>query len=159
MEVRDATSAELPQAAEVLAQAFCTDPPLAFLVPSERGRLGLLRRYFRALLPLYPPRGVVQVTDDGSGAAAWVEPGRWPFTFREQLPAMPALLRVFGAHPVRAVRGVAAIQRGPGRPRERARPPAGAALVPRLHRRQARRAEPRRGLGAALVVPRARRPR
>jgi GNAT superfamily N-acetyltransferase len=112
MEVREARSADLPRAAEVLAQAFCTDPPLAFLVASARGRLGLLRRYFGALLPLYLPRGVVQVTDDGSGAAAWVEPGRWPFTFREQLPAMPTLLRVFGAHPVRAVRGVAAIERG-----------------------------------------------
>src|SRR3954468_2976640 len=113
MEGLEARSADLPQAAEVLAQAFCTDPPLAFLVPSERGRLGLLRRYFRALLPLYLPRGVVQVTDDGSGAAAWVEPGRWPFTFREQLPAMPTLVRVFGAHPARAVRGVGAVERRP----------------------------------------------
>src|SRR4051794_20781683 len=108
MEVRDATSVDLPQAAEVLAQAFSTDPPLAFLVPSERRRVPLLRRYFGALLPLYLPRGVVQITEDGDGAAAWVAPGRWPFTTREQLPAMPTLLRVFGAHPLRAIRGIEA---------------------------------------------------
>lgn len=96
----------------MLAAAFCTDPPLAWFVPDARRRRERLRRYFRALLPLYPPRGEIWTNPERTGAAVWVEPGAWPFTLRQQRSALPALARVFGPHPVRAALGVHAIERG-----------------------------------------------
>ncbi len=112
VDVRPATATDLERLAEVLAAAFCTDPPLAWFLPDAKRRPGLLRRYFRALLPLYPPRGQIWMTADRAGAAAWAEPGSWPFTTRQQVPALPALARVFSRHPLRAALGVRAIERG-----------------------------------------------
>lgn len=112
MRARPATHADVPRLAGALAAAFSGDPPLQWLVPEHGRRPVLLRRYFEALLPLYLECGQVWATEDPVGAAAWVAPGRWPLPVRRQLADAPTLLRVFGRHPVRALRGTHAIEHG-----------------------------------------------
>jgi GNAT superfamily N-acetyltransferase len=98
--------------AGALARAFAGDPPMRWFLPEAARRERVLPRYFRAVLPLYLRMGEVWTSTETHGAAAWVAPGRWPFPARSQAGVLPALLRVFGRHPVRSLRGVAAIEAG-----------------------------------------------
>jgi GNAT superfamily N-acetyltransferase len=85
---------------------------MAHLVPGPRRELRL-RRYFAQVLPVtYLSRGEVWMTEDPVGAAVWVAPGRWPPGSEETLRTAPTLLWTFGRRPVRALAGMAAIERG-----------------------------------------------
>jgi len=113
VQVRRATAEDLPRLAGVLAQAFSGDPPMSWFVPDERRRESLLQHYFGAALPkVYMRMGEVWKCEEPLGAALWVRPGRSPVTLRDELPVLPALLRTFGRRPVRAWRGLGAIERG-----------------------------------------------
>ena len=86
---------------------------MRWFIPDDARRPRALRRYFEVVLPrLYRPAGEILMTDDPVGGAAWVAPGRWPFTAREQLPVAPTLLRVFGPRPLRTLRGLRTIEHG-----------------------------------------------
>ena len=102
MPVRPATPDDHARIAATLAAAFATDPPLSFLVPDEREPR--LRRYFTALVPLYAAAGAIWTTDDGTGAALWIAPGRYPLTARETAPELPAMVGVFAPRVRRALR-------------------------------------------------------
>lgn len=98
--------------ARALAEAFAGDPPMRWFLKGARDRPTLLRGYFEAILRnLYLPLGSAWVTDEPAGASLWAPPGRFPFTAREQAPTLPALLRVFGRRPIRALAGNQAIAR------------------------------------------------
>ena len=98
--------------ARALAEAFAGDPPMRWFLKGARDRPTLLRGYFEAILrDLYLPLGSAWVTDEPAGASLWAPPGRFPFTAREQAPTLPALLRVFGRRPIRALAGNQAIAR------------------------------------------------
>lgn len=88
-----------------LAAAFDGDPPLQWFLPDARRRRGRLEHYFGAMLPLYLQHGRVWTSDDVACGAAWAAPGAWPFGLRDELRVTPAMLRVFGRHPVRALKG------------------------------------------------------
>lgn len=83
-----------------------------FLAASPR-RVALLRRYFGVVLPkLYAPHGRVWVSEQPVGAAAWLKPGAWPIPASARRAVLPAQLRTFGRHPLRAIAGQAEIDRG-----------------------------------------------
>jgi ribosomal protein S18 acetylase RimI-like enzyme len=98
--------------AGALARAFAGDPPMQWFVPGAARRERLLPGYFASVLPLHLRMGEVWTSEDPAGAAAWVAPGRWPFPPRAQAGVLGSLLRTFGRHPVRSLRGVAAIEAG-----------------------------------------------
>jgi GNAT superfamily N-acetyltransferase len=98
--------------ADALAGAFAGDPPMMWFLPEADRRERVLRRYFRAILPLHMRMGEVWTSDAPDGAAAWVAPGRWPLPGRAQAGLLPALLRVFGRHPIRSLRGLARVEAG-----------------------------------------------
>jgi ribosomal protein S18 acetylase RimI-like enzyme len=101
--VRRATRADLDTVAEVLTDAFATDPVLSWLLPPtarrQRERMRAVwqmtaKNYFAHDKPVY-------LTDDGSGAALWSPPGTWATTeWAELVP----YLRIFRRSVVRAAR-------------------------------------------------------
>ena len=92
----------------MLAAAFATDPPLAFITEGPR-QVERLRRYFADVLPKsYLPHGETWVSDDPAGAAVWLAPGHGAST----RGVRTTLLRTFGRRPVRALASLHAIERG-----------------------------------------------
>ena len=114
MSVRPASPEDIPRIADALAEAFAHDPPMMWFTPEHEHseRVERLKPYFRALVgKLHLPHGEVWVCEDPVGAAAWVEPGKWPFTTWQRRGVIPVELRTFGRHPLRTLRGVEAIER------------------------------------------------
>jgi GNAT superfamily N-acetyltransferase len=111
--VRPATEADIAKIAPALAEAFSGDPPMMWFTPEEEGRAERLVPYFEALVgKLHLVHGEVWVSEDPVGAAAWVAPGKWPFSTWQRRGVIGTELRTFGRHPVRTLRGVEAIERG-----------------------------------------------
>jgi ribosomal protein S18 acetylase RimI-like enzyme len=61
---------------------------------------------------LYAPHGRVWVSEQPIGGAAWLKPGAWPIPAATRRAVLPAQLRTFGRHPLRAIAGQAEIDRG-----------------------------------------------
>ena len=117
MTVRRATSDDVPRIAAVLAHAFAGDPPMRWVMGASPHAERRLAPYFRVLLSrLHMPRGEVWVSDEPTGAAAWIAPGEWPPPQSLELALAPVLLRTFGRHPLRAS-GAARVN-GQGHPAE-----------------------------------------
>jgi GNAT superfamily N-acetyltransferase len=114
--VHRAKATDIPDAVEVLAEAFADDPPMRWFLADAPRRVERLRLYFRTLLPLFLRRGEVWVSDEPAGAAVWASPKAWPLSAGERLRLMPTELRVFGRHPMRMLAGQRALERG--HPRE-----------------------------------------
>lgn len=113
MAVRRASVEDVPRVAQALADAFAGDPPMSWFVPDTRRRRAMLVRYFESVVPrLYMPAGETWMSPDPVGAAVWVAPGRAGYGARSQLRVLPALLRLFGRWPRRALLGLPAIVRG-----------------------------------------------
>ena len=89
--------------AEALAGAFATDPPMRWFIPDDRRREGILRGYFRDLIPLYE----AWVCDE-AGVALWAPPHARSPTLRVPL----TYVRTFGRWPIRAGLGARAVERG-----------------------------------------------
>ncbi len=93
--VRRAGADDLPRVAEVLAQAFGDDAAWAHVVP-EDGRAERLLAYFRYEVNHLPSGHQAWISEDGSGAAVWAEPGRWRVSLLHALRSGPAMAGVFG---------------------------------------------------------------
>jgi GNAT superfamily N-acetyltransferase len=109
--VRKVAEDELPQVAEVLAQAFYDDPQFAWIVPDDARRLDILERAFLLFLrriwfaqdESYTTAGVV-------GAAVWERPGEWKTPIGKQLTMAPAMARIFGRFLPRIMRAIATVE-------------------------------------------------
>lgn len=91
----------------VLAEAFFDDPVFGWLMPKDGKRLAQLRRYFGLDLGHYAlPRGRVWTTNDLTGAALTLPPGKW------RVPPRTTLLHgtAFGIYLPRAARIGAAME-------------------------------------------------
>jgi RimJ/RimL family protein N-acetyltransferase len=101
--VREAGVGELAQLSATLADAFATEPVMAWLIPSRRRKDTRLRRLFAHELAHYVfPAGRVLTTDDFRGASLELPPGRWKMTM--PLSAAIGFVRVFGMWLPRASR-------------------------------------------------------
>lgn len=111
MDVRPATSADVADVADVLAEAFAGDPPMRWFVADATDREQRFRRYFATAAEHYLRHGELWVCAEPTGAAAWAPPGAWPYPVRLRLPLVWAEARLFSRHARRAVAGGRAIAR------------------------------------------------
>ncbi len=103
--VVEATPAQHPSLAVVLALAFVDDPLVCWLMPSEPERFERLTHFFTMELRLAERRGVVLTTTDGGAAALWYPPQQWKMSTPDILRSMPLGLRAFGSRNlIRALR-------------------------------------------------------
>jgi ribosomal protein S18 acetylase RimI-like enzyme len=105
--MRPATAEDIGQLKTVLAEAFLDDPVFGWLMPKDGKRLAQLRRYFGLDLGHYAlPHGRVWTTNDLTGAALTLPPGRW------RVPPRTTLLHgsAFGIHLLRAARMGATVE-------------------------------------------------
>src|ERR1700722_9575456 len=99
--LRPATAKDVHHLSAVLAEAFFDDPVFGWLMPKDGKRLAQLRRYFGLDLGHYAlPHGRVLTTNDLTGAALTLPPGKW------RVPPLTTLMHgsAFGIHLPRAAR-------------------------------------------------------
>lgn len=99
--LRHATAQDVPSLSRMLAEAFFEDPMFGWLMPNDAKRRARLRRYFGVdLRHLALARGRVWTSDDLSGAALSLPPGKW------RVPPLVTLLQggAFGVRVTRAAR-------------------------------------------------------
>jgi GNAT superfamily N-acetyltransferase len=88
-----------------------------FLQDDER-RVELAREMFDVMLrSVHLTRDACYTTEEVTGGALWVPPGRWRLGFWQQLRLLPGMVRVFGRDLPRAQRGLSVMDAGhPRRP-------------------------------------------
>jgi GNAT superfamily N-acetyltransferase len=95
--VRPATEDDHEAAAEALALAFADDPAWAHLLPDDATRAERLLVFFTAEIGnLVPEHRELWVTEDGSGAAIWANPGRRRVPLTRTLRPARRMTAVFG---------------------------------------------------------------
>jgi ribosomal protein S18 acetylase RimI-like enzyme len=101
--VRRATRDDVSALAAVLARAFAADPFFAFLAGDAPERGQRMRDGWVAILR-FASAGLASTwtTDDRSGAAIWIPPGRPPSSVLDQLRFVPAFARFTGWSRLRA---------------------------------------------------------
>ena len=106
IEVRRATTADVPLLGRVLADAFTDDPVWKWLIPEAASRRPeRLRTFFTAMAASYVRRGKHAYLANGSAAALWAAPDAgWALPFVEILRQTPAALASFGPRTLRALR-------------------------------------------------------
>lgn len=85
MQVRRATTEDLPALTGALARAFLDDPVARWSCPREQLRAKVLEGFQGARLRQLHPHDEVWIADDRSAAALWAPPERWRTTLREDL--------------------------------------------------------------------------
>lgn len=117
--MRRARREDVPALVEVLARAFDDDPWVSWMVRKDAGRDAGVRRLFEVCLgDLALRHDEVWTTDERSGAALWIPPGRWKVGAWDQLRLLPDAWRISGWRRLAAVgRASAGIARA--HPRER----------------------------------------
>lgn len=99
--MRPATVEDVGRLKTVLAEAFYDDPVFCWLMPEDSKRHARLRRYFGIDLSHFAlPHGRVWTTNDLTGAALTLPPGKW------RVPPRTTLMQgtAFGIHLSRAAR-------------------------------------------------------
>ena len=110
--MRAIRDADVPRAAEVIADAFATDPFWAWLFPDAERRL-VVRSWIRQLRISYLPKGHSYANDDLTGAALWSPPGGWRLSRAQELRLAPSYLRLLGPRRMRtAARAFSVIEAG-----------------------------------------------
>jgi ribosomal protein S18 acetylase RimI-like enzyme len=110
--MRALTPADVPKAAEVIADAFADDPFWAWLFPGADRRL-VVRSWIRQLEIAYLPKGHSYTDADVRGAALWAPPGRWRLSLSQELRLAPSYLRLLGPRRMRlASRAFSVIEGG-----------------------------------------------
>ena len=78
IEVRSATSEEMPRAVATIVTAFVADPPARFAWPSAQDYLHTMPVATRAFVGSCIEHGTAYVTADFRGTALWLPPGAEP---------------------------------------------------------------------------------
>ena len=99
----DSTNAEA--AADAIAEGFLDNEIWTWILPNDRHRANLLRRYYRRMIPkVWMDRGAAWVTADGMGAAIWGPPNNWKLSGREEFQELIAMGPVTPATMIRGAR-------------------------------------------------------
>lgn len=92
-----ATAADVAPVAAALAKAFDDDPVMTYLVPDEATRPRRLAGLFTVLMQRHHlVQGEIWTDDGHPGAALWDPPDHWKLPARQQILALPSLLRILG---------------------------------------------------------------
>ena len=99
--IRPIERKQIPEATQVLAIAFDTDPVMRHLWPNPQHRRWALPRYFRTMMTRHhvPGGGVEVATADSGdivGVALWNPPGRWDAAVPEFIRSAPHLALALG---------------------------------------------------------------
>jgi ribosomal protein S18 acetylase RimI-like enzyme len=94
--VRPATTGDLPAIATSLARAFADDPVKLFLTGGKELPVARTTPFFMVFGRIQLPHGHVYTTPGHEGAAMWAPPGQWKVPPKEIVKAAPALLRLYG---------------------------------------------------------------
>jgi ribosomal protein S18 acetylase RimI-like enzyme len=102
--VRRATRADIPTLASVLARAFARDPFYSYLAGDAPERNLRMRLGWTAILR-HASAGLRETwtTEDITGVAIWIPPGRRPSSLVDSLRMVPALARLTGWRRLREV--------------------------------------------------------
>jgi ribosomal protein S18 acetylase RimI-like enzyme len=76
--VSKATTGDLPELSETLAQAFFTDPIFSWWIPEDQRRKEILPEFFRIVAEANLAGEAVYRSGDGVAAAVWTPPGGQP---------------------------------------------------------------------------------
>lgn len=110
--MRAITPADVRTVANVITDAFATDPFWHWLFP-DVDQSAIVSSWIRQLRIFYLPKGHSYVSDDLTGAALWSPPGNWQMRPLQQLRLAPSYVRLLGLRRLSdANRGFAAIERG-----------------------------------------------
>ncbi len=74
--MRPAQAHDRTIAAAAVTAAFFDDPVTAWIVPERAHRPAILPTAFQIYVDAFLPHGETYLTDDGAGAALWLQPGR-----------------------------------------------------------------------------------
>ena len=78
IQVRKASTADVPRIATTLAAAFFDDPVFRWTCPDERRRRELLPAFFSLIAETLQQHDEIHLAGDGTGAALWLPPGQPP---------------------------------------------------------------------------------
>jgi ribosomal protein S18 acetylase RimI-like enzyme len=110
--VFQATAADVPAIAAVLAEAFVDDPVMRWVFPEATGRPKRLVALFALMMRTHQlEHGEVWTTDGYPGAAVWCAPDEWRVPGARQLMNIPALFRLVGPSMFTRLRGLAEAER------------------------------------------------
>jgi len=109
--VRRATGEDVAGMASTLARAFHDDPVFSWVLRGEERRMTRLERGFELFMHrVWMEQEETYTTASVAGAAVWEKPGQWKVGVGRQLALLPSMLRVFGRHLPRVVRGLAVLE-------------------------------------------------
>ncbi len=91
--VRQATQADRPALAKMLARAFDDDPVAEWVSPHRPTRLRMLERFHAARLRHLLPHGEVWMAAGGEAAAVWAPPEQGATTVRHELELFAAVAK------------------------------------------------------------------
>jgi ribosomal protein S18 acetylase RimI-like enzyme len=110
--MRAIENADVRRAADVITDAFATDPFWEWLF-ADVARERIARSWVRQLRIVYAPKGHAYISDDLAGVALWAPPDAYRMSALQQLRLAPTYLRLLGPRRLGdANRGFAAIERG-----------------------------------------------
>jgi ribosomal protein S18 acetylase RimI-like enzyme len=142
-QVRKATADDVPSLALALARAFFEDPVFAWLVPDASERMRVSERGFAFWLrKIYLPHEECYTTDELTGTALWLPPGKWHLGLLAQLRLAPGMLAATGRRLPQILRATATIESN--------HPPEEHYYLPFVGVEPAGQG---RGLGTALMAP------
>lgn len=111
--VRQASAAQIPAMAGVLARAFYDDPVFSWVLRGDARRMGVLQRAFELFLRrVWIDHEQTFTSANVAGVAVWEPPGAWKHPLGEQLRLLPAMVGVFGRHIPRVLRSLMALEAG-----------------------------------------------
>ncbi len=112
--VTAAAPQQLPRIAQSLQRAFHDDPLLLWVMDRARQREPAATRFFWLWASALLPQEHTWTTPEAAGAAVWALPGQWHLSAARQARIAGATIRAT-RRPVRAVRGISAIERAHAR--------------------------------------------
>jgi ribosomal protein S18 acetylase RimI-like enzyme len=94
--LRQATEADLPVVARVLAEAFADDPVKCFLIRSTPVPVARNETFFNVFGGIQLAHGHVYLTVGGEAAAVWAPPDAWKIPFSKVARHSPTFIRLYG---------------------------------------------------------------
>ena len=93
---RDLYLSERAAVACMLARAFANDPLAQYVFPEDAIRRKRLVSVYRLYLRVFEQKGLVSINDDGTAAALWLPPGRYPLSLTEHVLLLPRMMLATG---------------------------------------------------------------
>lgn len=97
MEIRLASKDDGEAIKELFKRVFCDDPLMNWFLLQDHRREAALETFYDFMVNTYAlPHGLCWVTEDVSGAALWMPPGKWELSPLKQFSTVSVIIRSFG---------------------------------------------------------------